>query len=166
MKGWIEKVAQAACDSRLAELQGIMTHFDRKMANMQQQLDSFSKRLNAIDSTILAMTKEDLDRFMTNRLVMFEGAIDDKIVGLFRTVDEKIAGGNGNVKATTSLLRRIAVLEGIKDRIENRRPTEAVTERLEGYKKQLLHLDRTDGNYSRYQDAVNLLNWVLGEDNG
>ena len=166
MKAWIEKIARLACEKKLADFQSVLTHFDRKVGDIQSQVDKLNQRLDAIDETILSMTKNDLDKFMTNRLVMFEGSIDDKIVGLFRTVDEKISNGNGNVKATTSLLRRIAVLEGIKDAVEHRRPTGELIERLEGYRKQLLQLDRTDGSYSRYQDAINILNWVLGESDG
>lgn len=165
MKKWIEGIAQRACEAKLAEFQGVMTHFDRKLAKMQEQIDALNARLNAVDQTILNMTKDDLDKFMTNRLVMFEGAIDDKIVGLYSSVDERIHNGNGNVKATTSLLRRIAVLEGVKDAIESRRSTEAILERLEGYKTQSLKLDRADSNYSRYTDAMDILKWVLGEDN-
>jgi hypothetical protein len=162
MKRWIEAIAKRACDKRLSEFQGIISHFDRKLAAMQGHINAMKTRLDSVDRTILNMTKEDLDKFMQNKFVVFESSIDDKIVGLYRTVDEKIAGGNGNVKATTSLLRRIAVLEGVKDAAEHRRSSQELLERLEEYKKKLLALDRTDENYGRYQDAVNILNWVLG----
>lgn len=156
MRAWIENVVKKACEEKLA---GIITHFDRKVSIMQKQVD----KVNSIDTTILAMKEEELGKFITNRLVVFESSIDDKIVGLYRMVDEKIHNGNGNVKTSASLLRRIALLEGITDAKEHRRSTEELLERLEGYKKTLLELDRTDSNYSRYEDAITLIQWVLGE---
>jgi len=165
MIAWAERIVQQACDKKLGEVQSVVDHFDRKIVKMQEQLDKLNERLNGVDKTIMAMTKDDLDRFMTNRMVVFEGGIDDKIVGLYRAVDEKVSSGNGHVKATATLLKRIAVLEGLKEVADSRRPTDEVLVKLDAYKKKLLAMDRTDNGFDRYQDAINILNWVLGENN-
>ena len=129
------------------------------------QFMAIQNRLDSLDKTVASMTLEQLENFIKNKYILFENTVDDKLVGLYRSVDEKIAKGNGHVKATAGLLKRIAFLEGVKDASEHRRSTKDIMDKVDFYKAKISALDRSDNNYGRYEDALNILQWVLGDKN-
>lgn len=151
---------------QVAEVKGILAHLDQKLSELRIRIDEVKARLDSMDKTVASMTYDDLDKYLQNRLIVFEGNVDDKIVGLYRSVDSKISNGNGNVKATAGFMKRIAHLEGIKDATEHRRSSKELLDRIDHYSRKLLELDRNDDEHGRFTDAVNILKWVLGEQNG
>ena len=161
---WLDNLVKQYVKQEMAPHKGVIEHFERKIAGLEARVKVTESKLSALDELVASMTYEELDKYMQNRFVVFEGNIDDKIVGLFSSVDEKISKGNGAVRATSNLLKKIAVLEGVKEAVESRRLTPEILAKREDYRKELLAMDREDKNFDRFQDALLLLNWVLGEE--
>lgn len=135
-----------------------------EMKEQARRIAKFEEIKQRMDDGIILMTKPELNKFIGNRLDIFEGGIDDKMVGLYHTVDERLASKNGKVKATAELMKKIARLEGIKDAVEHRLPTEEILKKVDEYKNKMMDLDRSGSAYNRFQDALNILTWVLGGD--
>lgn len=113
----------------------------------------------------LRLLNEKTKKEVFETLTRFEDSIDIKIVGLFKEVDNKILDKHGDTANTVSLLKKIAKLENLKEKIEHRKPTQEVLELLNSYKDKILKADRNDEKSQDYETAVKILKWVLGEEN-
>ena len=121
---------------------------DKELVYIKIQIDSLGKLLEA--------QRVHLD----GKLSILSMDIDYKITGLNKVVMDRLELLNLEPKHTADLMRRIAELEG-QGGLENNVKAEVVLKRNE-YAKKLL--ENPGAMRERYQDAVNLLDWVLGKE--
>jgi phage shock protein A len=162
---WLEDKIMARIQKKLDEMEGVQKHLDQKMAGCLAEVNSFRAWINKLDTGLIGMTKEDVENLVKNKLVIFEGDVDDKLIGTFRSIDEKISNGNGHARGTASLMKKMARLEDVKDKVENRKSTKEIMEFLEEHKEKALKEDKSEKDITSRSLIIQTLQWVLGETN-
>lgn len=121
---------------------------DKELAYIKMQIDYLVKMLEAqrirLDDKLSALTMD----------------VDYKITGLNKMVMDRLELLNLEPKHTANLMRRLAEFEG-KDMWKGRTFAEVTSKRNE-YAAKLL--SSSGGLQERYQDAENLLDWVMGKE--
>ena len=125
-----------------------INRIDKELVYIKTQIDSLGKLLEA--------QRIHLDC----KLSILSMDVDYKITGLNKITVDRLEMLNLEPKHTADLMRRIAELEG-QGGLENNVKAEVVLKRNE-YAKKLL--ENPGAMRERYQDAVNLLDWVLGKE--
>lgn len=150
-----------------AELNAVREEF-------KQGIESLRGDIEGLPKTDIELLKEDFnilmkkwsigfERKVNDRMDILEGTVDEKIVGLYKRVEERLANNNGNNRTIAGFLRRIAILENLKDKQEHRRSVQELLDMKERLHQEALKLDREEKNYFMALEKIELLKWVLGE---
>lgn len=156
---WVE------VEKELNKIRASQRSTDLLVNTMSSEFGGYRNSLVSTNKAIV-QSQDDMNVVVDNKLDLLRGELDDKVVGMYRTIDEKVAQGNGNTRVVADLLRKIAKLQDVKDSIETRRSTEMVLDRIAQHKKLMLEEEKNDvNNLQRRSDIIKTLEWVLGENN-
>ena len=181
IKDWINGCIKTEIDRYISEARACVTEkcgiLDSRITSVNNDLSSIIEavhssgqdNINRIDKELVYIKTQidSLGKLLETQRVHLDGKlsnlamdVDYKITGLNKITVDRLEMLNLEPKHTADLMRRIAELEGqgesknyTGDRILNKRNE---------YAAKLL--DSPADTYERYQDAVNLLDWVMGKE--
>lgn len=123
------------------------------------------------DIEVLSIEKNELQKRLNReiskvdaKIMTLEKDTDEKIYGVFKSIDLKITNATHEEKKKTvvDLMSRIAELEGLKDAIEHRRSTAEVIEKKKKAEELVSKLDREDQPTVGVKAQIKIIEWVLG----
>lgn len=150
-------------DSRISSVNTDLSHImDAVHSSNQDKINRIDKELVYIKTQVDSLGKllEAQRVHLDGKLSNLSTDVDYKITGLNKVVSDRLELLNLEPKHTADLMRRLAEFEG-KDMWNGRTFAEAAFRRNE-YAIKLLSV--SGGIAERYQDAVNILDWVMGKE--
>ena len=154
--GLTTKVLEAV-KVRLDDIHGSQRKFQQDICK------EIEGRLKSVEDTIEPRLKS-IEEAIVQRLTIAEGNVDDKIIGLYHSLDERISKGNGNGRAYIGVMKRLAQLEDVKDAVEHRRSSQELIQRRDELKKMLVDAHREGKDISLLQVQLDTVNWVINND--
>lgn len=128
-----------------------------------------NKKIEALEESFNQF-RQDVNNRFRNTLNLIEERIDIQkesnealLIGLEKHMSQRIDNISASKTMVTDLLKKIAVLEGVKDSMEHRRNTIEVLKKLKILDEEMLKEDREEKNCSIKKAQVHLLRWILGE---
>ena len=150
-------------DSRITSVNTDLSHImDAVHSSNQDEINRIDKELVYIKTQIDSLGKllEAQRIHLDCKLSILSMDVDYKITGLNKITVDRLEMLNLEPKHTANLMRRLAEFEG-KDMWKGRTFAEVTSKRNE-YAAKLL--SSSGGLQERYQDAENLLDWVMGKE--
>ena len=168
---WLDKVIKDAVKSETSDLSVKVLDDVKSRLNVietsqrifQQNIcKELNDRLDVVENGIQPRFKS-LEDNVIQKMNIVEGNVDDKLFGLYSSLDERISKGNGNGRAYVGVMKRLAQLEDVKDAVEHRRSSVDLVQRRDELKRMLVDLYREGKNTSEVQVELNTIQWVIND---
>lgn len=168
---WLDKIVKDAVKAEMSDLSLKVLEDNKSRLDIiegsQRQFQTnickeLNDRLDVIEKGIQPRF-EALEGKVNQSIVVAEGNIDDKLTGLYSSLDERISKGNGNGRAYIGVMKRLAQLEDVKDAVEHRRSSAELIQRRDELKRQLLDSHREGKSTGEVQIELNTIQWVIND---
>lgn len=153
-----------------------ISNIEKAIKFQEEKIDSqnvtIGELVGRVDSTISEFNQyrndsndrsRKLNNLVNEKLDGQKESTEALLIRLERVFEDKINTISSGAPLITDLLRKIAVLEGVKDAIEHRRSTEEVLGTINVIDESMLKDQREEKDISVKQKQIKLLRWVLGD---
>lgn len=132
----------------IGELKCRLSELREEYENYRSEANLRIKKLNILVEEKMDSQKED---------------IENLLIGLERTFENKINTISNGKETVTNLLRKIAELESLKDAVDHRRSSKCILEKENELNQKILNKDLLDGTDYEAKIKLQCLEWVLGK---
>jgi len=138
-----------------AELKKFRNHYINIIKYFEVDVNNVKKSLEEMQSL-----KEDVKEINVKAQDVTVASVNERLNNFMDDVNKKLIVKKSGKK--TDVLKRLALLEGVKDSIDHRKSSKEVLKQLEEAKLILMGLERVGDNPIEARAKVEILEWILG----
>lgn len=133
----------------------------QRLLFLEKEFDLYREGVNSRFNKFNNLINEKLDSQKED--------VESILIGLSKTFENKLNSISNGSSTVTDLLRKVAILEAIKDSVEHRRSTEEILKKIDSLNKESIGIDvNTKEGISIEAENINkkilILKWALGEE--